>query len=386
MIFSTPQLGSQEQEVLGMIQEQRQMLRHYVNSNPHRWTGFLRRNTFARAIQGSNSIEGYHATYDDAVAVIENEEPMDADRETWLAITGYRNAMTYIVRLAEDPHFEFHAQLLRSLHFMMISFDLSKLPGQWRPGYIAVVKQDTGETVYEGPDATLVPALIDELIQKRREDSDAPTIVKAAMAHLNLTMIHPFKDGNGRMARAVQTLVLAREGILSPTFSSIEEWLGSNTQAYYDVLAEVGQGSWHPENDALPWVRFCLRAHYQQAATLIKRNNEMRRIWEQISEMTAEMDLPERCEVALVEAAFGFKVRNIRYRTTAELSEHAAGRDLKRLAELGLLIPRGEKRGRFYVGSDQLRSIAAAAKDHRKADDPFSLLRPSAEQARLPGF
>jgi Fic family protein len=189
MIFSTPQLGSQEQEVLGMIQEQRQMLRHYVNSNPHRWTGFLRRNTFARAIQGSNSIEGYHATYDDAVAVIENEEPMDADRETWLAITGYRNAMTYIVRLAEDPYFEFHAQLLRSLHFMMISFDLSKLPGQWRPGYIAVVKQDTGETVYEGPDATLVPALIDELIQKRREDSDAPTIVKAAMAHLNLTMI-----------------------------------------------------------------------------------------------------------------------------------------------------------------------------------------------------
>jgi Fic family protein len=386
MIFSVPRLGSQEMDVLAMIYEQRQTLRHYVNSNPRSWTGFLRRNAFARAIQGSNSIEGYHATYDDAVAVIENEEPMDANRETWLAITGYRNAMTYIIRMADDPFFDLSAQFIRSLHFMMISHDLDKLPGQWRPGYISVIKQDTGEKVYEGPDAELVPALMEELVQQSREDRETPTIVKAAMAHLNLTMIHPFKDGNGRMARAVQTLILARDGILSPTFSSIEEWLGSNTQAYYDVLAAVGQGAWHPENDALPWVRFCLRAHYQQAATLIKRNNEMRRVWDQITHLVAERGLPDRCEFALVEAAFGFRVRNIRYRTTAEVSEHAAGRDLKRLSELGFLIPRGEKRGRFYVGSDQLRAIAAAAKDHRKADDPFALLKPAAEQTRLPGF
>ncbi len=49
------------------------------------------------------------------------------------------------------------------------------------------------------------------------EDSDAhPAMIRAAMAHLNLVMVHPFKDGNGRMARALQTLVLARERILAP--------------------------------------------------------------------------------------------------------------------------------------------------------------------------
>ncbi len=63
------------------------------------------------------------------------------------------------------------------------------------------------------------------------------------MAHLNLTMIHPFKDGNGRMARALQTLVLSREGIVSPVFSSIEEWLGKNTLPYYNILAETGEGN-----------------------------------------------------------------------------------------------------------------------------------------------
>ena len=52
------------------------------------------------------------------------------------------------------------------------------------------------------------------------------------MAHLNLAMIHPFSDGNGRLARCLQTLLLAREQIVSPVFSSIEEYLGQNTQAY----------------------------------------------------------------------------------------------------------------------------------------------------------
>ena len=62
----------------------------------------------------------------------------------------------------------------------------------------------------------------------------------AAMAHLNLTLIHPFSDGNGRMARCLQTLVLAAAGeLVRRSSSSIEEYLGANTAAYYAVLTEV---------------------------------------------------------------------------------------------------------------------------------------------------
>ena len=61
------------------------------------------------------------------------------------------------------------------------------------------------------------------------------------MAHLNLVMIHPFRDGNGRMARALATLVLTRSDIGEPEFSSIEEWLGANTEDYYSVLAHTGR-------------------------------------------------------------------------------------------------------------------------------------------------
>jgi hypothetical protein len=54
------------------------------------------------------------------------------------------------------------------------------------------------------------------------------------------------------MARCLQSLVLARGGILDPVFISIEEYLGRNTQRYHDVLAEVGGGSWQPGRTLAP--------------------------------------------------------------------------------------------------------------------------------------
>jgi hypothetical protein len=68
MIYEYPTLDPLDVEVLGMIREQRKLLRFQVSQNPLRWNGFLRKNTFARALQGSNSIEGYDADLSEAVA------------------------------------------------------------------------------------------------------------------------------------------------------------------------------------------------------------------------------------------------------------------------------------------------------------------------------
>lgn len=216
---------------------------------------------FARAVQGSNSIEGYNASLDDVVAAVDGEPTLDASDETQLALAGYRDAMTYVLQIADDETLQVDEGLLKSLHFMMLKHDLGKNPGKWRPGSIYVRTEENGEIVYSGPDSDLVPQLIDETLRDLRS-SGTPVPVKAAMAHLNLVMIHPYSDGNGRMARCLQTLVLARDRVVAPVFSSIEEFLGRNTDTYYGVLADVGAGSWNPKRDARPWVRFCLRAHY----------------------------------------------------------------------------------------------------------------------------
>jgi Fic family protein len=344
----------------------------------------LRRSTMARAIQGSNSIEGYHATMDDVIAAVDDEEPMDASVETWREIIGYRNAMTYILQLSEDDNFEFHPQLIRSLHFMMLQHSLRKMPGRWRPGDIYVVNEATDERVYEGPDALAVPGLIDELIAYLNAPTDCPVVVKAAMAHLNFTMIHPFKDGNGRMARALQTLVLSRDGVISPVFSSIEEWLGRNTPAYYEILAQTGKGAWHPNNDAHAWVQFCLRAHFQQAQTIVKRNEWYGKVYSEVSKLSASLSLNERMNTALMDAAMGYRVRAGQYRSENELSEVVASRDLRKMCDADLMIPHGERRGRHYTGSPGLLEIARRTKVSGRADDPYELLRKKVEAETSP--
>jgi Fic family protein len=376
MQFETPELDGQEQEVVGRILEARNRLRLQL-VQPRRWFGNLRRLSMAKAIQGSNSIEGFVAALDDVAAIEAGEEPLDADTETRLALWGYREAMTYVLQLAGEETFDYSEQLLKSLHFMMTSYDLGIRPGLWRKGEIFVHNEETDEVVYEGPDVRLVPGLMAELVSAlNQQDETLPEIIRASMAHLNLVMVHPFRDGNGRMARCLQTLVLAREGILDPAFCSIEEYLGRNTDDYYEVLSEVGRGSWHPENDARPWVQFSLKAHFQQAETLLRRIQESEQLWIALEHITEREGLPDRTIDAMWDAAIGLRVRRSTYFVMIEpdLSEQAAGRDLRQLAERSLLVPHGEKRGRYYTGSDELVNIwrGIRAKRAARPADPFA--------------
>jgi Fic family protein len=375
MIYLPPVLEPADLAVLDMIAGQRGRLKLYTQSNPKRWIGSLRRGTFARAIQGSNSIEGINASVDDVIAVIEGEAPIDEKSEIWHATKGYRDAMTYIMQAAQDASFEFGKQFLKSLHFMMLNYSLAKNPGQWRPGAIRVVNEKSGNVVYEAPDVEFVDALAGELIDylKTHIPGEHP-IVRAAMAHLNLTLIHPFSDGNGRMARALQTFVLGREGILHPIFSSIEEWLGKNTEEYYAVLASTGRGAWAPSRDTLGWVRFCIKAHYQQAQTLLRRNEEYGALYDEIAKIGALENLPERALLPLFDAALGLRITNPRYRGDAEVTEFVASRDLKKLCELGLLEPRGEKRGRSYLGSKRLAAIRRKTRVASPIEDPYEAI------------
>lgn len=376
MIFTEPVLDEQEAEVVARIEQLRNRLRLQLHQ-PRRWMGSLRRLSLARAIQGSNSIEGFVAALDDVAAIEAGDEPLDADTETRLALWGYREAMTYVLQLANEEHFEYSDQLLKSLHFMMTSYDLSVRPGLWRAGPIFVHDEETDEIVYEGPDVDLVQDLMNELVKCLNQPEATPGIVRASMAHLNLVMVHPFRDGNGRMARCLQTLVLAREGVLEPPFCSIEEYLGRNTEAYYEILGGVGQGTWHPESDARPWVRFCLTAHYRQAQTLLYRVRESEQLWVALEAVTEKKQLPERVINALFDAAIGLRVRRSTYLSMLnnEISEQAAGRDLRQLAEREILVPHGEKRGRVYTGSETLLAIwrEIRSKRPKREPDPFAV-------------
>lgn len=383
MLFTAPELDDAEQSVLDWVIESRRALQH-IAGGPRSWSGLLRRVTFARAIRGSNSIEGYHVSLDDALAAADEAEPVDAESETWAAITGYRNALTFVLQLSEDADVAIDINLIRSLHYTMLRHDLDKRPGRWRAGAVFVVDETTGQRVYEGPDVDLVPGLMNELVESISVEPHPSVTVRAAMAHLNLVMIHPFRDGNGRMARALQTLVLTREGIVSPMFCSVEEYLGRHQQAYYDVLAEVGQGGWHPERSAQPWIRFMLTAHFRQAATLLARARILRRLWDEVEQELNRSGHPQRAAFAVCEAARGAVLRRQTYMVLAEVEEKTATRDLRTLTEAGYLLAEGEKRGRRYKASPAIGSIfnrVKAAVDDPSDADPFDVLASGKELA-----
>lgn len=387
MIFEAPTLTSADQAVLTEIDRVRSELRFYLHE-PRRWLGTLRRATFARAIQGSNSIEGYHASVEDVVAVIEDEEPLTADEETTHAIAGYRDAMTYVLQLAGSPP-PIDESLVRALHFMMMKYDLTKHPGQWRPGAIWV-ENEAGENVYSAPDREEVEPLMAELLGAVNASTEVP-MVRAAMTHLNLAMIHPFSDGNGRMARCLQTLVLAGDGIVPPVFSSIEAHLGRHTAEYYRVLEQVGQGTWQPERSARPWIEFCLTAHHRQALTMLRRIREMEALWDACEQLVAKNRLPVRGVGALVDASRGLRLHRSLYvklvtsSVGESITDASATRDLRAFSESGLLEPHGERRGRWYRASPQLGDLWLAVRSHRTVDgysSPYS----EPPQPALPGM
>lgn len=369
-LFQPPDLGPDDLAVIDEIAQIRERLASVLRV-PKRWDGGLRRTAQARAIQGSNSIEGYTVSDQDAAAAVEDEPPLTADERTWAEIIGYRRVLTYVLSVAAEPGFTIDESMLRSMHFMLLEHELAKSPGRYRTTAIYVRDDRTERNVYEGPEPENVPGLVRRLVREL-EDTAGEAMVRAAMAHLNLVMIHPFRDGNGRMARALQTMVLAQDQVLEPTFSSIEEWLGHNTDDYYAVLAATGGGGWHPEHDTRLWLQFNLRAHHMQAQTLQRRFAEAERQWSLIDSVISQHGLPERAAEALFDALLGLRVTRPSYVKRTEVEERTATRDLTQLVQLELLQPHGQTRARYYTAGAPLAGMMRSMRGQREPlIDPY---------------
>lgn len=374
-LIAVPELDAADRAVLDGLEVMRNELRYQV-AEPRRWIGQLRRSLTAGAIRGSNSIEGYTISESDAEALVAGEELSAApDPETEAAVEGYRDALTYVQQATAFEIFRYDHMLLSVLHFMMTKYRLDKWPGRYRRSAVWVSGGPRNAPVYTAPDAELVPGLMDELIEwLNAGDQDAPLYVRAAMAHLNLVSIHPWRDGNGRMSRCLHTMLLARDGILSPEFSSIEEWLGlssANTGRYYNAL-QTTRGIWDPAADAHEWVRFCLRAHHLQAQHVRQRFAAGARLWTDLAAVAVEAGLDERMISALFAAAGGH-LRRATYQHDEGLSRDQAMRDLQLLGKLRLVQPAGGGRTRYYVAGV---GIADAVRASRELVSDLALTEP----------
>jgi Fic family protein len=174
------------------------------------------------------------------------------------------------------------------------------------------------------------------------------------MAHLHITSVHPFRDGNGRISRIIQSLVLAREGLASPEFFSIEEYLGARTQEYYAALREVQGGSYQPERDASSWVAFCVKAHLAQARQRLAQIEQAATRWHHLEALVEDRRWPDRLAIAMEQSLLGGTERG-KYGAEAGISPATASADFRRLLDAGLVVQRGRGRNIGYAASDLLR-------------------------------
>jgi len=169
---------------------------------------------------------------------------------------------------------------------------------------------------------------------------------------------------------------VTRSDIGEPEFSSIEEWLGANTDGYYAALARTGHGSWQPREDAHLWLAFSLRAHHMQAQTVARRVDDAGATWIELDLLLHKHSLPERAMEAMFDAVLGYRVRRAGYLKRAEVTEQTATRDLAALASAGILTAHGNGRGRHYAAGEPLQQIQQRRRATRMPlRDPYPWMR-----------
>jgi Fic family protein len=361
-IHATPPKSPALLRRLDELDEARRFLARHLGDSAEPWTGALRRLAAAEATVGSTSIEGYGASLEDAVEILAGRHPSGPPEDTQRIISAYGQAMDRVAVLADDPRFEWSPQTILDLHFLVCHPQPDARPGRFRDGAV-IVTRGLGREPYRPPSATEVPALVAEVAKWLGSgDLSRHPVVRAAMAHLNLVSIHPFRDGNGRLARIVQSLVLAREGLLRPELVSIEPYLARHTREYYAILESVQGPFFEPKRDASGWVEFCIEAHVSEATE--------RRHWLEIAyarhdfceRLAREETYPERLVIALDQALLGLPVTNSDYRREADIAGPTATQDLQRLRRDGWLEQEGGGRSVRYVAGKKLQERWSASR------------------------
>jgi Fic family protein len=361
MIFATPSVTPALRGQLDQLSGLRAALGDEARTRS-RWMGSLRREVRASSIESSTSIEGFSVSPEEALALTSGREIADRDQENRQAVACYARAMDHVGTMAVDPSFRWVDRAILDLHFDACSFQRDKDPGLWRTGPIGVTAPD-GSLEYEGPDGEQVVGLMGEVLDwLAGGDLEVDLVVRAAMAHLHIASVHPFRDGNGRVARIVQSLVLAREGLAAPELFSIEEYLGSHTHEYYAALREAQGGSYRPERDATGWVSFCVDAHLAQARQRIAQIAAAAARWAALEGLVEARNWPERLAIALEQSLAGGTERS-RYGEEAGVSPATASADFRRLLDAGLVERRGRGRSIGYRASKLLRDAIEGAGD-----------------------
>lgn len=211
--------------------------------------------------------------------------------------------------------------------------------GEWRDdtkGPMQVVSGALGKEKvhFEAPNSNLVPNEMEQFVDWFNSPANIDPVIKAGIAHFWFLTIHPFDDGNGRIARALADMLLARADGMSQRFYSMSAQIRLERKKYYEVLEKSQQGSldityW------LEWFLMCLKKSIEASEVVLSKVLQKHRFWSKHSKTL----LNERQILILNKVLDGFhgKLSTSKYAKITKCSNDTALRDLQNLLEKGIL-------------------------------------------------
>jgi len=244
--------------------------------------------------------------------------------------------------------------------------------GKWRDdkdGPMQVVSGPVGEerVHFEAPAARRVEREMRGFLRWFNGEAKVDPVLKAGMAHLWFVTIHPFDDGNGRIARAISDLCLARSDNSSQRFYSMSAQIREERKAYYELLEKTQQDGM----DITPWQAWfleCLGRSISGAATLLGSVLAKARFWQSVGQ--APVNERQRKVLNQLLDAFEGKLTTSKWAKLTGSSQDTAYRDILDLLERGILVRSAESgRSTSYVLAE-VSQVQAGGKTERRADTP----------------
>ena len=219
--------------------------------------------------------------------------------------------------------------------------------GAWRPpkaGPMQVVSGSLGreKVHFEAPEAKRVPDEMDAFLAWFNAELETDPVIKAALAHFWFITIHPFEDGNGRIARAIADMALARSDGTPERFYSMSAQIEAERRDYYTVLERSQKGgldvtSW------LTWFVGCLGRSLDRAQGTLSAVLRKARVWQRIG--NTRVNDRQRKVINRLLDGFQGNLTTSKYAKLAGCSTDTALRDIRELLDRGVLL-RNPGRGR----------------------------------------
>lgn len=198
---------------------------------------------------------------------------------------------------------------------------------------------------FQAPDAKRLPSLMNEFLKWIARDSGNP-LIRAALAHLWFVTIHPFEDGNGRVARAITELMLARADKSPLRFYSISRQIFRNREEYYLMLERAEKG----DLDITAWLLWFLntiRESLQESSKLVDKTIIRALAWQKYNSVA--LDDNQKKIVNMLMDGFEGKLTSGKWAKICKCSQDTATRSINYLLENNILVRLGNGRSTHYV-------------------------------------